>query len=493
MNRFILVMIFVLSCGMLLAESSKEDNFVLPDLFVTAKDENVLDSAYKIDSIPSLGLRAEDNMVDGGAKKDTFLLEKTKLSENMNKLMYNDVSFVMGLSNYLDIVINHGYSVSKMPYFFSFSRFSKFAIYNVENTGGDFVFAIKPDAENNLSFMTKQKQLDGSNLSIYGLGFNHYSKTPFSYVVRFLNANAYVANPSVQYIEHNAKFGIGSISVSGTKLDAKAELKYLGSNNNKLGVLDLVLAKDFDYQGVANNLSFGIQLWTNVGFQKFNFLIDHQSTFLIGDLDIRTNLQLIHEPKTIESMYSVDFIEMDDAVMRCDERFSFGVSVNGVIDGMDETLYFDFSNYSYLNLLDDIGADDYYAFTGFNDVAILNMGAYFPVLQVASESISAKVNIPVVSKKVPNLFNEFLEITYKKDILSGELGIVGSYYLPEFGRTGSVDKDGVFEIDLSYEEAISSDWSFGLYVQNVLSAGNNYLPGRNYGDSILYGKLKIIF
>ncbi len=68
-------------------------------------------------------------------------------------------------------------------------------------------------------------------------------------------------------------------------------------------------------------------------------MIDHQSTFLIGDLDIRTNLQLIHEPKTIESMYSVDFIEMDDAVMRCDERFSFGVSVNGVIDGMDETLY----------------------------------------------------------------------------------------------------------------------------------------------------------
>ncbi|MEI7942137.1 MAG: hypothetical protein WCH76_03090 [Candidatus Riflemargulisbacteria bacterium] len=490
----VFLMLFILS----LAFSAEQDGqFLLPDLFITAKDERILDSSNKTDLGLHSELKAQDNMIDGSLQKDKGFLDKMKLSDSLSNVMYNDVSFSLGAPSMVNIIFNHGYVLYDMPYFLNFSRYDNKSLYGVENTSSSFFFSIKPDKENNLSFITKQKQLDDANLNIFGVGYKHTVGMPFSYMGRILNANANVVAGSValSMIQHDVVINPGKITIEGTDLDSKLSLMYLGSKANQLFFLELGLENEKTKSNI-NNLGFGLQLWSNAGIQKFNFLVDYKTLLKYDSLDVKTKLQLIHEPITLGRLFSTDFIEMDDAVIHCDERFTLGVSVDGILKDQKETFFADLNYYNYLNVLDDIEvpSDKYYSFTGYTDLTILNVGVYFPDVKIVSESVSVRVQYPIVSKKVPNLFSKFIEVGYEKNVFSGKFMAKGNCYLREFGRTtGDNYKPAYFDIDASYEESISNDLSFGIYLENLLAAGYTYLPDRNFRDTVLYGKIKVIF
>lgn len=487
------LMLFVFS----LAFSAEQDGqFLLPDLFITAKDERILDSSNKSDLGLRSGLKAQDNMIDGSLQKDKGFLDKMKLSDSLSSVMYSDVSFSLGAPSMFNIDFNHGYVLYNMPYFLNFSRYDNVSLYGLENTGSSFFFAIKPDKENNLSFISKQKTLTDSKLDMFGFGYKRsVEEMPFSYMGRILNANANVVagNVALSMIQHDVVLKTGKIKIEGAEMDSKLSAMYLGSKANQLFFLELALANE-KTQNNINDLGFGLQLWSNAGVQKFNFLVDYKTSFKYDSLDVSPKFQLINDPITIGRLFSTDFIEMDDAVIRCDERFTLGISVNGILKEQKETFFADLNYYGYLNVLDDVDADKYYSFTGYTDLTILNMGVYFPDVKIVSESVSVKVQYPIVSKKVPNLFSKFVEVGYKKDVFSGKFAAKGYCYLREFGRsTGDNYKPAFFDIDASYEESISTDLSFGIYLDNLLSASNTYLPDRNFRDTVLYGKIKLVF
>lgn len=480
------LLLFLFSLGF---TAEQDGQFLLPDLFVTAKDERILDSSNKIEPAVNAGLKAQDQMVDGSLQKDKGFIDKLKLASNLNSVMYNDVSFCLGAPSFLNLIFNHGYVLYDMPYFLNFSIYDNKSLYSLANNGNSFFFAIKPDNENNLSFINKQKKLAASNLNIFGVGYKHSSGIPFSYMGRILNSKG---NLSLSMIQHDVDLDLGKLKLEGAEMDSKLSLMYIGSKVNSLFFVALGLDKVMADKN--NNLDLGLQLWSNAGLQKFNFLADYRTTFKYDSLDIKSKIQLKHEPITLGRLFSTDFIEMNDAVIRCDERFTAGVSVNGILQDQKETFFADFNYYSYLNVLDDVNADGYYAFTGITDLTMLNLGVYFPEVKVVSESVSVRVQYPIVSKKVLNLFSKFVEVGYEKDVFSGKFIAKGSYYLRELGRSiGNDYKSGYFDIDASYEQAISNDWSFGIYLENLLAARNAYLPDRNFRDAVLYGKIKVIF
>ncbi len=490
-KRFVGLMLILLLSSLALS-NEKDGQFLLPDLFITAKDERILDSSNKIEPSLRSGLKAQDNMVDGSLQKDMGFVDKVKLTDTLSNVMYNDVSFFLGLPEMFHLKFNHGYVLYDMPYFVMFSKYDNKSLYGVVNNGGSFFLALKPDKENNFSFISKQKQLDASNLDILGIGYKRTGDFLLSYSGLMLNANAYVVNPKLTMIQHDINLDLGKVNFVGKEMESDVSLMYLGSNANKLFFIDFGLNKVI--VDTNNTLDLGIQLWSNAGIQKFNLLVDHKSRFNFADLAFITKFQMIHEPLTIGRFFSADFVEMDDAVIRCDERFTIGVSINGILKDQKETFFADLNYYNYLNLLDDSLADDYYSFTGFTDLTVLNVGVFFPEVKIASESVNVKLQIPIVSKVVPNLFNKILEVGYEKDVFSGKFTTKGSVYLRELGRTtGTNHKEGYFDIDASYEQALSSDWSFGLYLENLLSAGNAYLPDRNFRDTVLYGKIKVVF
>lgn len=501
MNRFcfLLAVVVLVNLGFSNETTESEGKFLLPDLFVTAKDERTLDSSNKIDVGLRSGLRAQDNMIDGSLQKDISAIEKMKLSDNLSSFMYNDVSFYFGLPQFLDININHGYIAFNMPYFFRFNSYDKQSIYGVKNSGSSVFVAIKPDKENHLSFLSKQKQLDArqkqldaSELNLFGIAYKRLVDMPFNYSINLFNSNSYAGNSDLRMLQHNLSFDFGTVQLASTDMSLDLSLMYLGSNKNNLFFVDFGLNDVI--QDDVNGLDLGLQLWSNKNIQKFNFFVDHNAKFKIDQLKLDTKIQLIHEPISLQKFFDNNFIEMDDANIFCNERFTVGVSVDGVLKEQNETFYADLNYYSYLNVLDDKEPDGYYSLTGVKDLTIMNIGVFFPVVNIVSESVSVRVQYPIVSKKVPNLFNKFIEVDYQKDIFAGKLNVRGSYYLSELGRTmDNFDKSGFFDINAGYEQAISSDWSFGIYLENLLSAGNTYLPDRNFRDTILYGKIKVIF
>jgi len=490
-SLFFVLIVFLVSVGF---SAEQDSQFLLPDLFVTAKDERGLDSSAKIDLNLRTGLRIQDNIVDGSLQKDMVYVEKLKLNDNLNNAMYNDVSVFLGMPSLYGINFNHGYVISNIPYFLRFNRYDNLSLYGVANGGGSFFVALKPDKENGISFISKQKRMDGSQLDVLGIGYKRLVDNPISYSGVMLNANSYAGNAGLTMTEHNLDINLGKVSLLNKEMDSAVSLMYLGSKVNSLFFVDLGLNNAINTS--KDSLDLGLQLWSNAGIQKFNILVDYKNSFMYESLAFMTRTQLVHDPVNVNKLFATDFIEMDDAVIKCDERFSFSVSVNGILKDQKETFFMDMNFYNYKNVLDDIEplVDKYYSYTGISDLIIANTGVLFPEVKVASETVSVKVQLPIVSKKVPNLFSKLIEVTYAKEIFEGNLSIVSSYCLREFGRTTGDDyKNALLDVDASYEKAISNDWSYGLYMENLFSAGSHYLPDRNFRDTVLYGKLKVIF
>ena len=103
-----LVGLFLIVFLVSLTFSAEQDSqFLLPDLFITAKDERTLDSSIKVDQTLPLGLKIQDNMVDGSLKKDMGYIEKLKIANNLNNVMYNNVSFTLGAPSLFNINLLH--------------------------------------------------------------------------------------------------------------------------------------------------------------------------------------------------------------------------------------------------------------------------------------------------------------------------------------------------------------------------------------------------
>jgi hypothetical protein len=490
MNKFWIVF-FVFISLFSFASEEEEGQFTLPDLFVTARDERSLDSAYKINSTYKQELSINDKIIDGSLYKDRNLIDDIIIDNIQMTSMYNDLSLFLGLPSFYEASLNHGYLFSNIPYFLSLSFFNKYSFFRDRYNGNKLFFTLNPDKQNTLSLYQQSRQLENTDLSLLGVGFNSDSNFPFSYALRLFSSNPFAGNASLQILQHNLNLNFKEQNIFNRNVLPKLSFMYLGSNNNSFLAIDFLAKNLFE---IANNKPLlGLQFWNNKNISKLALLFDYNQPFTFNELALNLNVNYQNEKIDIDTLFNNYYYEMNDSVLRCNEKFSLSVSVNNVFKKLDETVFVNLNYYNNLNILDDTNLNNYYSYNNISDVLIMNIGAYFPDLMIASESINVKLSYPLVSKKITNLFSKFLEVSFEKDIFSGKFNAKGNYYLKELGRSSDNSyKNGFFDIDLSYDQVLDENFSFGLYLENLLSAGNTYLPGRNFGETILYGKIKFI-
>lgn len=494
MKRIILVCLFV--SLLFAAERAK---FILPDLFVTAKDLRVLDAGAKPIKTVEKSWEAGNyiNKDQGYLNTDNDIVDRINLEEVKTGLFFNEAQFWFGLPSYLSFSVYHGYEWEKKPYFIILNRTIGDQKYSgFTKKSGEFFVSIAWDEKNVINLKMLENTIDTARLNSIQAAWRTFWHIPILYQFKIFNAaaNANTAvNSAVSYFQNNLALDIGDVSVLNTSFPSAVYLDFLNSNNNAYASVELLLNKELELFSAPNKLQFGINGWTNKGTTNLRLLLrDNLSFQLTENVQMDIALDISNSKIKVDDMFQFDLAEIDDPKIEPDEKAEIRITINNYF-GIKESVLFSYTVYSNLKVWDDVPpSNGYYSRVNAKNVQILKLGALFKDVAILSENIDILVQLPIYNKDIPNQFSKFAEVSYNKALYDGMLNVVGSYYLRELGSSGFYKK-GYFNIDISYDQSINPNFGWGLTVGNLLSSGAEKLSGLQIGSPHLYLKARFIF
>ncbi|OGI12353.1 MAG: hypothetical protein A2Y40_03525 [Candidatus Margulisbacteria bacterium GWF2_35_9] len=474
-----------------------DKNFILPDLFVTAKDIRMLDEGSKSVSPISKSWKAINyiNKDQGYLSSDKNILEKINLDEVANGMFFNEAQFSVGLPSYLSFSIYHGYEWEKKPYFIILNRTigdREYSAYTKET--GEFFVAMAISDKNIINLKMLEHNIGSAKLNSIQGGWRTFWNIPITYQVKLFNAgaNATAGNPAISYFQNNLSLDIGEVSILNTTFPSQVNVDLLNSNNNAYTSIELLLNKTFDILSAPNSFQFGVNAWANKGTMKIGFSLNDKVNFqLTKNVQIDAGLNLSNTKVKVDDMFTFDLAEMNDPKLEPDEKAEISITVNNYFHA-NEQLMFSYVDYANLKVWDDVDNDGYFSRVNAKNVQILKLGALLKDLVILSENIDVLVQLPIYNKDIPNQFTKFSEVTYKKTIYSGMLSVVGSYYLRELGKT-AVYKNAYFDMDINYNKSVNANLWWGFTIGNLLSSGAEKVTGLKIGAPYVYLKLRLIF
>lgn len=476
----------------------EDKQFILPDLFVTAKDLRMLDEGQK--RLASVNKKWKSklymNKNTGFQLNDQSILSKIKLDEEPSGLFFNEAALSFGFPSFLSFSIYHGYEWEKKPYFIILNRSAgdpKYAGFTKDS--GKFFVAMEFDAQNIVNFEMKENNVGDAKLNSIQAAWKTFWHIPISYQVKIFNAaaNATVGNTGISYFQNNLSLDIGDVSILNTLFPSLINLDTLNSNNNSYVGLELLLNKEINFMSVPNHFQFGINAWTNKGATKLGLLLrDNLSFQLTKNVQVDAGVDISNSKIKVDDIFDFDFAEIDDPKLEPDEKAELTLTINNYF-GIHEKLLVSYTDYPNLKVWDDAVGDGYYNMVNVKNVQVLKLGAMFKDVQVLSENIDILVQLPLYNKDVANQFSKFAEVSYEKAIYGGMFNTIASYYLRELGRSPGTFKNAYLNIDMSYEQAINPNMYWGLTLGNLLSSGAEKLSGIKIGSTFLFLNVRFIF
>lgn len=493
MNKLVsLVIIF--SC-FLFAIDPQADKFELPDLFVTAKDLRVLDSSQKKDIKVDKDLRKKEWVEKStDVFKGIYLKNSAQLLSDNADEMYNRVDFMLGLPSLLDVAFFHGYNVDKIPYFLKYRQYNHESIFGAKNTLTNLYISFMLQNQHVFDFDFNSINKDLNKANLLGLGYQGVIyNLPVTYQLQMLNTEV---NPTALTLAENFNSNKLELAIPTVNLfDVLWEMRFKGdflfSDNNQLNYFSIGFAKELFSQ---QEITFGAYSWSNKGKGRGGIFGSFNSAFFVDQNKFNYSLAMSSRLPSLADLHIHDFVEFDDRVVEAEQAFIAGVKTQDFFK-QKEIMFMNLELYSDLNVWDDPDADNYYSLISEKDVSILRVGMEFEKVKVGSEEVAVRLQLPIYSKELPNRMEDILRVSYEKELPPGNLKVVGSYFSKEIGRRSAVNeyKEGYFDMDASYEGYFSSEWKWGIYLENFLSAGAEKYSGRKFSSPLFYGKVSILF
>ena len=107
--------------------------------------------------------------------------------------------------------------------------------------------------------------------------------------------------------------------------------------------------------------------------------------------------------------------------------------------------------------------------------------------------IDATVGIPFYSREIPNQFDKWGDLSWKRSLWGGEFVVKGNMWMGELGRTPSVYKSAYFDVEGSFDQTVSPDFSWGVRLKNIFASGLERMSGHLLGDPMLSFQVNMVF
>ncbi len=473
----------------------EENKFLLPDLFITAKNESKLNIDAKISGNADADWKAKWYVQpkDNDAMESAFLKDVKLLGTNRTYL-YNEVNVAFGLHSYLNFDIYHGYVWNNMPYFLILQRTTGQKTYQADLLeSGYFLGAISLDQQNIVNLSTYENNIKDAKLNSQQLGWKTFINYPILYTGKLFNANSFAGNGSVSFFENNLQIDLGNLNFLNEKYLSDFEGTFLFCNNNYFDTR-LILSRDQNLYGLPHRLEMGLNPWISSGAFHLGLLLqDTAQVKLAADVTLAGSVYMGATPLEMDEVFSFTYAEINNTILLPDEKIGALVTLNNYF-AQKEDIFLSLENYSNKKVWDDPDNDGYYSFENCKDVLVAKIGGLFKDISIYTEKIDLLLQLPLYSKDIPNQFDKLAEASYRKNIWGGELSTGLSYYTRELGKTNTGSyKNSYFDLKLNYDHLITTDFWWGVEVGNVLSAGSEKLTTHSLGDPYIYAKVRFIF
>ena len=185
-------------------------------------------------------------------------------------------------------------------------------------------------------------------------------------------------------------------------------------------------------------------------------------------------------------------VEMPDAVYVPDEKFSVGASVEGLLK-LKDTVSLSYTHYANRKALNDADGDGYYSFDSFSNVSCLRISSQFKDIQLMGDVFDATIGLPLYSREIPNQFDKWADIAWKKNIWGGELKIIGNIWMRELGSTTGLYKGQYIDVEGMFDQTLSTDLRWGVALKNLFASGQEYMSGHAFSDPTLSVYVDMVF
>ncbi|MDD5457274.1 MAG: hypothetical protein PHV30_09625 [Candidatus Margulisbacteria bacterium] len=489
--RIFFLILVLISFSILRAD---EEKFVLPDVFVTAKDSNKLDMDLRLTTNPRIEWQNKPYMKNMAGLQDRGY--KLGLDNLLNREttgnIYNEIKVGFGLPSYLMFGIKHAYTWDNYPYYVSLDKTAGEKLYVADAKSSSMLFAALGVDDNIYNLKWYENNLRDAGLSSLQFGLKTFWNIPITYYGKMFNANAYAGNPAVSYFYNSGIFDVGQIEFLNEKYPSIIRATLLNSKNNNYIDLRLNTAREYSFFDTPQNMRMGLNIWSNTGISGFSFLVDDSwEVQLTRDVALSGEIELNSLLPDMDQVFQFDYAEINDSVLEPDQRMGMSVTLNNYW-GLKENMFFNLYSYGTLKVWDDLDADGYYAQEKIRNVQVFKAGSLFQDLKIGEEKIDVLLQVPFYSQDLPNQFDKFAEINYKKDIWNGQISVAGAYYLRELGRSPGVFKNSYFDVSCAYDSQLSKDFWWGLSIGHLFSGGAENLSGHPLSDPFVYIRFRMI-
>lgn len=486
LKKFVIITLISLSISLSETDTKKE-KFVLPDIFVTAKDQSKFDEAarsklnYKTDYTPVFNTSL--------IKKELTAIALDRPAIKNEKINYpkifNRAGIYLGNKSIFGYDLYHGYYYDQKSYFLALRRMTNFFEYEgIQKNRNNFFGTIYLNEKTQLSLNWLNLKLAGAENMLISAALDSSWNLPFFYEIKFLNTNSYAGNKATSYLSNYLNLDIGEIIILKTKFQANTMTHFIGSNYSDIGIN---LNRDYNFNDIKSKVNFGVNRWANKSESKVNLSFKNEFNININkNKKVKANIEFTNDKPNIASYLNQDFMEWNDIDLYPEEKMVLGLeSIN--LFGYQESLGLSYKNYARKIIYKDSDNDNFYEKKCENNASVITLKGQIMDLNVLTENFDVKIEVPFYNHALPNQFTKGLSIIHKKNLYQGLLESELMYILADDSIEGFIDAK------LHYSYKWNKDITCMIEIGNILSSGKKRYKGYKIGGLYLLLNLDVLF
>ncbi len=467
-----------------------DEAFNLPDLLVTAKNEVKLDAASRVTENlkdPWIYQSFLVAPIQSISREKAFLGSVPLLSQQSPNY-YNEARIRFAFPSLLDFGLYHAGTWDNRPYVLSLDRSGGGRRYasDIEETGR-FWAAINVDETNVVDVINLEHNLAASRLALWGIGWSTKMQVPLT-----IKLKNYTSNSAASFFLADIAADVGPINLLDTHFPTTLRGGFLSSKTNTGFDVRADLLSNPVWFGVPQTSKWNVGFWSNAGSSKFIMGLKNNMDLSIDRHPAAVWIDWSTQRPDLDHYLRADYVEMPDVAFVPDEKLSIGTTLQGVLH-LKDTISLSYTNYANLNALNDSNNDGYYNYESFSNVGCFRATSQFKDIAFLDENFEATVALPLYTREIPNQFNKWAELAWKKSIWGGELLIKGNIWMRELGSTTGLYKGQYMDVEGAFDQRLTPDLSWGLQLKNLFANGQERMSRHFLGDPTLSLQVDMVF
>ena len=472
-----------------------DETFVLPDLFITAKDTQKLDTASK-EKVDYRQQWSYEGVLPSvrTALTPVVPFPKAVLESDLPKPAFREIYVGAGVPTMFHFKGIYGGEWDERPFLLSAvlnseHRYTTGALQQFDLRG---LCAFPNSGEGDIRLGSKV--LEASQLSTLQAGWNGVNPNSIKAVSQLYMINAYAGNTGTSFWQNQVGLPQVSFEALGQRYGFDLAVSTLFTPGYLYGDIRTHNQSRYSFFGMEHNLDYGANIWTNASNGRIGLLATDVTPIpLTANQQGSAYVELQSRPVDVTTLYETDYAAWNNAGIPNDDWFGIGVSLNNLLN-TSEMIGFSWRHYGTLKAFDDPLSTGYFSLRAFHDVSVLDCSVAWNSFSILSENIKLMANLPFYSFDIPNQDTHWLSAKWQKQLWAGQLNSELAWNAREAGRTNPVNyKDSWLDLNLSYEKELTTDMWWSVAVNHLLGGGAEIMSGRRLSDPIISGQVRWIF